>query len=228
MATIAENWIAVQRQIENACRTRGRDPQEITVVAVSKTVGKEQIIQAWEAGIRIFGENRVQEAQAKASQIDKPMIWHLVGHLQTNKVKNALEFASVIESVDSVRLAKEIDKRAQKPVEVYVQVNTSGEESKYGCNPGETLALVQQIAALPQVTVTGLMTIGAFLSDPEKVRPCFQRLARLKKEINLAHIAGVEIRHLSMGMSNDFQVAIEEGATHIRLGRILFGERPQK
>ena len=226
MATIAENWSAVQRQIEDACQASGRDPKEITVVAVSKTVGGEQIIQAWDAGIRIFGENRVQEAQAKADRVDKPIVWHMVGHLQTNKVKTALDFVSVIESVDSLRLAKEIDKRAENPVEIFVQVNTSGEESKYGCEPADTLALVQQIAALPRVHITGLMTIGAFLPDPEDVRPCFKRLARLRQEINAAHIAGVQIEHLSMGMSNDFQVAIEEGATHVRLGRVLFGERP--
>ncbi|MBD3378140.1 YggS family pyridoxal phosphate-dependent enzyme [candidate division KSB1 bacterium] len=227
MATIAENWMSVQKRIGDACQASGRDPQEITVVAVSKTVGKEQIVRAWDAGIRVFGENRVQEAQAKADQIDKPIVWHMVGHLQTNKVKTVLDFVSVIESVDSFRLAREIDKRAQKAVEIFIQVNTSDEKSKYGCEPADTLALVEQIATLPHVRITGLMTIGAFLPDPEEVRPCFQRLARLKDEINAAHIAGVEINHLSMGMSNDFQVAIEEGATQVRLGRILFGERPQ-
>lgn len=225
--SIAENIQAVQTRIEAACDRAFRDPADIRLVAVTKTVGAARIVEAIQAGIDCIGENRIQEAAGKFDGLP-PVERHLVGHLQTNKVKRALELFDVIQSIDSVRLAREVSLRSAaggRRTPVLVEVNTSGEESKYGLEPDETLAAIDEMADLDGIEVVGLMTIGAFLPDPEDVRPCFQRLRAIRDEIEDRVIPGVRMEHLSMGMTNDFEVAIEEGATIVRVGRAIFGER---
>ncbi|MBN1996551.1 YggS family pyridoxal phosphate-dependent enzyme [candidate division KSB1 bacterium] len=227
---ITERLTEIRSRIESACNRVGRNPKAVKIVAVSKTVSAEKIRQAVDAGIEIIGENKVQEARQKFfSCMDLNVAWHFIGHLQTNKVKHALEFADVIESVDSYHLAEAIDRRAgmsdRENVDVFVQVNTSGEQSKFGIEPGEARALIRQINDLPHVTVTGLMTIGLFTADAEQTRPCFRLLKELLEKINQERICSNQLEHLSMGMTNDFQVAVEEGATLVRIGRALFGER---
>lgn len=226
--SVKENLYHIQDRIAAACARVGRSQHDVNIVAVSKTVGADKILEAIDAGVEMIGENRVQEAWAKFQEIGPSVQWHLVGHLQTNKVKQALQFFNVIQSVDSLHLASEISKRAVMlgcSVEVLVEVNTSGEESKFGQRPELVVDFVAQIAQLKNISVTGLMTIGAFLPDPEEVRPCFVKLRKLLERINTQKIENVKMRHLSMGMTNDFEVAVEEGATLVRIGRAIFGER---
>lgn len=226
---IAENIEKIRGQIAHACEKVDRGPDAIQLVAVTKTVGVPAILEALDAGIEIIGENRVQEAWDKYEAIGDRARWHMIGHLQRNKVKRVLEFAEMIQSVDSLRLAKEVQKQAQKldrSVDVLLEVNTSGEETKYGFSPDNTVAAIEQIAELPNLNIKGLMTIGAFLPDPEDVRPCFRRLHALRDEVRQRAIAGVDMEVLSMGMTDDFEVAVEEGATMVRIGRSIFGERP--
>ncbi len=228
--SIASQIELVYERIGRACRRAGRNPEEVQLVAVTKTVDVARIEEAIAAGIEIVGENRVQEAWPKFQVIGNRVRWHMIGHLQTNKVKRALQFAEVIQSVDSVHLAQEIQKQAEKldrAVEVLIEVNTSGESSKFGFSPESVLEGVQQIASLSRLRVKGLMTIGAFLPDPNDVRPCFQLLRRLRDKIAARGLEGVEMDVLSMGMTDDFEVAIEEGSTMVRIGRLIFGERPQ-
>ncbi|MDZ7260532.1 MAG: YggS family pyridoxal phosphate-dependent enzyme [candidate division KSB1 bacterium] len=226
--SIPENIREIQRRIRQTCEKVGRSPEEIEIVAVSKTFSPEKIQEAVQCGIRHIGENRVQEAWAKFQQLGNIARWHLVGHLQTNKVKKALQIFQTIQSVDTLYLGKEISKRVEdpgKPVEILVQVNTSGEKTKFGVSPERAIELVKELSLLSGIKVLGLMTIGAFLPDPEEVRPCFRILKELKEEILEQGIEGVEMKYLSMGMTDDFEVAIEEGANMIRIGRAIFGER---
>ncbi|OPZ71494.1 MAG: hypothetical protein BWY83_01126 [bacterium ADurb.Bin478] len=225
MAIVQENLSHIHQQMAAACSRSGRSLQEVELVAVTKTVPVSRIREAIDAGVRVLGENRVQEAADKANELDREVVWHLVGHLQSNKVKRACEIFSVIESVDSLRLAKEIDARAGqlgRTIEVLLEVNTSNEPSKFGVAPEQVIPLAKEIALYKHIRLTGLMTVAAFLPDPQEVRPCFRLLRTLRNE--LQH-QGVPLKHLSMGMSNDFEQAIEEGATLVRLGRALFGER---
>lgn len=226
--SIAENIAKVRERIEKACQKADRNTADVELVAVTKVVEVDRIYEAIDAGIQIIGENRVQEAWQKYQSVGDKVQWHLIGHLQTNKVKRALQFARFIHSVDSLHLAEEIQKQAQKmdkTVDILVQVNTSGEQTKFGFAPEESLDAVKYIALLPQVKIKGLMTIGAFLPDPEDVRPCFRQLRRLRDEIRKCQIDRVEMDILSMGMTGDFEVAIEEGSTMIRVGRSIFGKR---
>jgi hypothetical protein len=225
----------VRQRITAACERAGRDPAEVTLVAVTKTVAPAAIKAAYLAGVKCFGENRVQEAAAKISpsflqelgdERARPQ-WHLVGHLQTNKAKKALELFEVIQSVDSLRLAQALQQHAaarQTNVEVFIEVNASGEPAKFGVPPDQASALATAVAALPNLQLTGLMTIGALTNDAEKIRGCFRRLRGLRAEI-AAGLPGVQLRHLSMGMTDDFELAIEEGSTMVRIGRAIFGER---
>lgn len=218
---------SVMERIERAAERSLRDAHDVKLVAVTKTVEPPAILEAIEAGVTCIGENRVQEAARKFGELPD-VERHLIGHLQTNKVKAALELFDMVQSVDSYRLARELSVRSEsagRRTDVLVEVNTSGEESKYGLEPGETVEAVGEMADLPGVRVLGLMTVGAFLPDPEDVRPCFRRLRELRDEIEEAVIPGVTMEHLSMGMTNDFDVAIEEGATIVRVGRAIFGER---
>lgn len=217
-AAVRANVTQVREHIAAAARSVGRDPAEVTLVAVSKTFPAEMVAAAHAAGIRHFGENWIQEAAQKipalAGLAPRPT-WHLVGHLQTNKVKAALQLFDVVQSVDSLRLAEAVARRAGEPrVRVLLEVNVSGEASKYGFHPEE---LPEALRALPELAVEGLMTVAPETDDPETVRPIFRRLRELSGAFGL--------RELSMGMSGDYQVAIQEGATLVRIGRAIFGPR---
>jgi len=225
---IRENVQFARNKIAEACRRSGRKSEEIELVAITKTVDVEQINEAIEAGIRVVGENRVQEAWRKFQEVGEKVHWHMVGHLQTNKVKRVLQFADMIHSVDSVYLAREIQtqaKKLEKTIEILIQVNTSGEESKFGLEPEATIGAIEEVSTLPNLKIKGLMTIGAFLPNPEDVRPCFKLLHDLKDRVNERGITSVEIGTLSMGMTNDYEIAIEEGSTMVRVGTAIFGER---
>lgn len=228
MASIRENLAQIQDRIAAAAARAGRAPASIGVVAVSKTKPVSLIVEAIDAGITDIGENRVQEAQSKHPQIDCTVKWHLVGHLQRNKVKQALPIFDLIHSVDSPRLLAEIDRRSaelNRTTEVLIQVNTSAEPSKFGLEPDQTLGFIESAQPYTHVRIKGLMTIGAFLPDPEAVRPMFALLRQLREKIIAQQFPNVEMDTLSMGMTNDFEVAIEEGANLIRVGTAIFGER---
>ena len=228
MMSISENLKRVRERIARAAERAGRQARDVTLVAVSKTVPAKAIGEAVEAGVRVLGENRVQEAETKVDNVNHAVEWHLVGHLQRNKVKSALRMFEMIHSVDSLRLATEIGKRAVQAgvsARTLVQVNTSGADSQFGAAPDEAVDLVGRISEVEGVGVEGLMTIGLFLPDPEAVRPCFVQLRELREEIAAARIPGVSMAHLSMGMTGDFEVAIEEGATMVRVGSAVFGSR---
>ena len=228
MSAIRENFLQVQNRIAAAAERAERAPGSVGVVAVSKTKPVELILEAIEAGVTDIGENRVQEAECKYSQIDRPVRWHLVGHLQTNKVKSALQIFDLIHSVDSLRLLSEIERRSaelNRQTDVLIQVNTSAEPSKYGIEPDGTLDFIESALDYSHVRIKGLMTIGAFLPDPEEVRPSFVLLRRLKEKIMAQQFPGIDLEYLSMGMTNDFEVAIEEGANLVRIGTAIFGTR---
>lgn len=225
---VAQNISHIRERIASACMRANRQVHEVTLVAITKTVPVALIHEAVDAGISTLGENRVQEASEKIAQFGREVSWHLVGHLQTNKVRKALSLFSVIQSVDSLRLAQEIQRHAEAAgqiARVYLEVNTSGEASKFGVDPDAALELIKQIAGFPSLRVHGLMTISALTSDAERVRGCFRRLRILREEIRRHELAGVDLQELSMGMTDDFEIAIEEGSTMIRLGRAIFGER---
>lgn len=217
---IAANLERVNKRIARACERGGRSPEDVALVAVTKTVGLSEIQAAYNLGVRDFGENRVQEAAAKIGQltdlVPRPT-WHMVGHLQTNKAKVAVGLFDMIQSVDSVRLAGILSRQTEKALPVLLEVNVSGEASKSGFTPAEVAPALDEIARLPHLEVSGLMTIAPLAADAESVRPVFRQLRWLRDELGL--------EHLSMGMTDDFEVAIEEGATIIRVGRAIFGER---
>jgi pyridoxal phosphate enzyme (YggS family) len=231
--TLPDRWRNVQERVADAAIRAGRNPADIRIIAISKTMPLERILEAREAGITRFGENRIQEALRKfgagREKFPDPSIeMHLVGHLQTNKARKALDLFDVIHSVDSLHLAETISRIAQetnRTVSVLVEVNTSEEESKYGVPAERALELVRQMAPLPNIAIQGLMTVGAWLPDPEEVRPCFVMLRKLRDRISEQHIPNLDIHELSMGMTNDFEVAVEEGATMVRIGTAIFGPR---
>ncbi len=211
----------IRRRVAGACEPAGRYPDDVEIVAASKTVESDRMIEAARAGIRTFGENRIQEAEPKIAEFRRqgvPAAWRMIGHLQSNKVNKALHLFDAIDSVDSIALAQDIDSRAIKPMQVLLEVNVAGEESKSGVSAGELRALVDATAKLPNLDVRGLMTIAPLVSDPELVRPIFASLRGLAERWGFAE--------LSMGMTDDLEVAVEEGSTMIRVGRALFGSRP--
>jgi pyridoxal phosphate enzyme (YggS family) len=219
---------ALDEAVAAAALRSGRDPAGVTILAAAKTVSAELVEEAIELGVRHVGENRVQEASAKFEKIGKKATWHMVGHLQTNKVKRALEIFDVIQSVDSLRLAEAISERAvaaEREVDVLLEVNTSGEATKYGLAPAELRASVEQMCVLPGLRIRGLMTVGPLVENPDEAREAFVLLRRLGEQISLLGLPNVETHVLSMGMSGDFEVAIEEGATMIRVGTAIFGPR---
>jgi hypothetical protein len=224
---IKKNLEALRNRIKIAAHRVARNPDEIKLVAVTKSVDVNQIEEAIDAGVNIIGENRVQEAKKKYSQLkNNDVKWHLIGHLQRNKVKDAIEIFDMIQSVDTIHLAKEIDKRAgiaNKIMDILIQVNTSGEETKFGISPHLTLEIIQQIAKFKNIRIKGLMTIAPLVVNPEDTRPYFRILAKLRDKITSKRIENVEMKYLSMGMTNDFEVAIEEGSNMIRIGRAIFG-----
>jgi len=226
---IKENVAQVRERIAAACRRSGRRLDEVKLVAISKTFPPESIRAAYEAGLRDFGENRVQEAAAKRPALaDLSVTWHLVGHLQTNKAKAARELFHWVDSVDSFRLAQKLEHAEPSSGErlaVLLEVNLGEEASKTGVGDSEIFQLAQQISQLATLEVRGLMVIPPFFDDPEQVRPYFRRLRQLAQEIEARKIPNLSMQELSMGMSHDFEVAIEEGATMIRVGTAIFGER---
>lgn len=228
MGQIAKNLAELHKGIEIAAGKVGRNPEEIKLVAVTKTVGLERIKEALEAGVTVVGENRVQEAKSKYDYLPQDIEWHLIGSLQTNKVKQAVSMFNLIHSVDRRPLAEEISKQSlkmDKIMDILIQINISGEESKHGADLAEAEELVRYTAALPGVKVKGLMTIAPFVDDPEETRPVFRGLKRVQEDLKAKNIPGIELDYLSMGMTNDFMVAIEEGANIIRVGSGIFGER---
>jgi PLP dependent protein len=227
--SVQENVERVRESIQLACQRAGRSAGDVRLVAVSKTQPAEAIRQAYAAGLREFGENRVQEAAAKRKQLEGlDAVWHLIGHLQSNKAKLACELFDCIHSVDSLHLAEKIDRAAAalgRKLPVLIEVHLGEEASKFGVEEDELVQLAEKIGALPAVELRGLMTLPPFFDDPEAVRPFFRRLRGLAERIEARNLPGVSMRELSMGMSHDFEIAIEEGATIVRVGTAIFGER---
>lgn len=218
---------AVRARIASAAERAGRDPRSVTLVGVSKTMPLAIVRNAYRAGLAHFGENRVQEATAKFADF-KPadLTLHLVGHLQRNKAGKAVGLFDVFHSVDSLALAESLSvacREQSAPLPILLEVNVAGEESKFGLAPAEVLPLLERVASLKSLTPRGLMTIAPLVADPEQVRPIFRQLRALRDECQAR--LGLELPHLSMGMTNDFEVAVEEGATLVRVGRAIFGER---
>jgi PLP dependent protein len=229
VATIKENVERVRERIAASCLRAVRKPEEVTLVAVSKTVSPEAIRQAYEAGLRDFGENRVQEAAGKRPALsDLTAAWHLIGHLQSNKAKPARELFHWVHSIDSLKLAQKLDQAAActgERLHVLIQVNLGGEVTKSGVEENDVLPLVGEIQKLETVEIRGLMAIPPFLENPEEVRPYFRRLRELAQKVGNEHLSRGSMEHLSMGMTHDFEVAIEEGATMVRVGTGIFGAR---
>ena len=224
--SLAGNLEKVERRIADACARSGRNPTEVQLVAVTKGHPPEAIGEAADLGLTLFGENKVQEAKVKISRCPGRLRWHMIGHLQSNKVRDAVHFFELIQSVDSLSLAEEINRwadRGAKTMPILLEVNVAGESSKFGYRPDRLLAELAQINALPKIEIHGLMTIAPWTPEPEKVRPVFRRLRELKAECDA--ILGAPLPHLSMGMSGDLEVAVEEGATMVRIGSALFGPR---
>lgn len=225
---LQDNLIQVEHNIEEACRRAGRDRSEVTLIAVSKTKPVETLQEAYDLGVRVFGENKVQEMEDKYESLPRDIQWHLIGHLQRNKVKYIIDKAVLIHSVDSLRLAQTIEKEAEKhnlTAHILIEVNVAREESKFGIFPEDLENLVDEIAKLPHIRVDGLMTIAPFVPDPEENRPVFRELRKLSVDISAKKVDNVNMSVLSMGMTNDYQVAIEEGATMVRVGTGIFGAR---
>jgi pyridoxal phosphate enzyme (YggS family) len=223
---IAANLKNVLQRVAAACARAGRDPSSVTLVTVSKGHPADVVRAAADLGVSLFGESRVQEAKIKISQCPSRLQWHLIGHLQSNKCRDAVHFFAMIQSVDSLSLAREINKWAEKSAKtmpVLLEVNVAGESSKFGYSPENVLLELKEINALPKIEVHGLMTVAPWTQEAEKVRPVFRRLGGLKRECE--EILGAPLPHLSMGMSGDFEVAVEEGATMIRLGSAVLGPR---
>ncbi|HJC11708.1 MAG TPA: YggS family pyridoxal phosphate-dependent enzyme [Candidatus Blautia merdigallinarum] len=226
--SVCENYRAVEEKVKNACQRAGRKREEVTLIAVSKTKPVSMIEELLPLGVRDFGENKVQELTAKEEVLPKDIRWHMIGHLQRNKVKYIIDKACMIHSVDSLRLAREISKEAVKhelDVPVLIEVNVAGEESKFGVSVEETPSLVQEVSKLPGIQVKGLMTIAPYVEDPEENREIFRNLRKLSVDISGKNFDNVTMNVLSMGMTGDYEVAIEEGATHVRVGTGIFGER---
>ncbi len=226
--SIQTNLQNIHERIAAACKRANRNPDDVRLVAVSKTKPAAMIDQAAESGQTLFGENYVQEFVAKTEEVTAPVTWHFIGSLQTNKVKYLRGKVTMIHSVDRLSLAMEIDRqwsKLDKPVDILIQVNLGEEESKSGTDEAALQDLVRQIAQLPHVRIRGLMALPPYLDDPEEVRPFFRRLRQLADGIAALKLAGVEMRELSMGMSHDFEAAVEEGATLVRVGSAIFGSR---
>lgn len=223
---IAENVRNIRQRIASACQRVGRSPEEITLIAVTKTFSTEHIREAVSAGLYDIGENYVQELRRKREHLrDEPIRWHLVGHLQSNKIKYIADWIHLIHALDSLHLGQELSTwgaRTGRTINVLVEVNTTGEASKFGVSVDATPDLLRQLLQLPNLNVQGLMTIGPFLPDPEESRPAFRSMRELRDSFQSK---GSHIPHLSMGMTNDFEVAIEEGATMVRIGTAIFGTR---
>jgi pyridoxal phosphate enzyme (YggS family) len=228
LKNIRQNVERLRERIAEAALRTGRKPESIKLVAAAKGVGADRVDEAIACGIAIIGENKVQEAEAKISGVTQPAEWHMIGHLQTNKAKKAVELFSAVQSVDSVRLARQISRRAQeagKTLDVMIEVNTSGEGSKFGVRSSDLVRFVGEVRDFSHLKIRGLMTIGLYSDDPEEVRPCFRMLADLSSHCIDIYGNEEEMGVLSMGMTTDFETAVEEGSTMVRIGTGLFGPR---
>ncbi len=225
---ISDNIRVVRERIANAAVRSGRSPENVTVIAVTKTHPAEIVDKAISLGIEHIGENRVQEALAKHGEVKQRAVWHMVGHLQRNKVKQVLTIFNVIHSVDSVRLAAEIDNRADRTIDVFAEVNIGGEKAKSGVLPDEVIPFLKELGAFTNLRCRGLMAIPPIQAASEDARPYFRELAGIQKDVNRQSIFNYPLRDLSMGMTDDFEIAIEEGATIVRIGRAIFGARKQR
>ncbi len=226
---IARNLKAVRQRITETCIRCGRDPGAVRLVCVSKTMRAETVLPAIQAGADLFGENYIQEALEKCTVLaEYPVLWHFIGHLQTNKAKYAVKLFDLIHTVDSLRLAAELDREARKigkVQKILIQVNMGKEASKSGIDAESAETLIRDLAAFPNILVRGMMVIPPFFDEPERVRPYFRGLRELRDTLNKPGISGIGLDELSMGMTGDFEAAIEEGATLVRIGTAIFGER---
>ena len=225
---IRENLAKTQENIEKACRNAGRDSKDVTLIAVSKTKPVPVLMEVYECGCREFGENKVQELVSKYESMPKDIHWHMIGHLQRNKVKYIVDKVSMIHSVDSMKLAEEISREAVKKgvtVSILIEVNVAEEESKFGIKATEALPLIEQIAVLPGIRIQGLMTIAPYVENSEDNRQYFEILRQLAVDITKKNLDNVNMNVLSMGMTGDYMIAVEEGATMVRVGTGIFGER---
>ncbi len=229
MNEIKTRLAAIRSQIKETARSAGRNPDEVLLVGVSKRQSADKVRAAVNAGVTILGENYIQEAVEKIETLKElEAAWHFIGHLQTNKARFAVQHFDLIHTVDSIKLAREIDKQArkiQKIQQVLIQINISQESSKSGARADDALALVREAAQFENIAITGLMGMPPFFDDPERARPFFRELARIRSKIEAAKISNVTMEHLSMGMSGDFKAAIEEGSTLVRIGTAIFGAR---
>ncbi|MCI1726694.1 MAG: YggS family pyridoxal phosphate-dependent enzyme [Lachnospiraceae bacterium] len=225
---LTDNLNLVKKRIEEACAKSGRDPKDVTLVAVSKKKPEEDILELYRAGQRDFGENYIQELRTKQEDLPKDIRWHMIGHLQRNKVKYIAGTIAMIHSVDSLELAETIDREALKNgriIPILMEVNVAGEESKFGVRPEEADALAEQISHLQNVRLQGFMTSAPFAENPEEDRPVFRNLRKLSVDIGQKNYNNVTVDALSMGMTNDYSVAVEEGSTIVRVGTAIFGAR---
>jgi|SRR5690625_2734172 len=231
MTDIAEENIkTIERRITQACMNAGRSREDVKLLLATKTVSAERIKSVLDLGYTLLGENKIQEAMAKHELLKNQTIkWHFIGHLQTNKVKFITQFADVVQSIDRLRLASRLQNRMEydkrKSIDVYIQVNTSFESSKFGVSPDKALELIKQVSDFPRLNIKGLMTIGILSSKDDKVRDCFKRLKEVQLKAQELSLPNVSFDELSMGMSNDLELAIEEGSTMIRVGTAIFGKR---
>lgn len=222
------NYRKVQENIKKACEKAGRNPEEVTLIAVSKTKPVEMLKEAYDAGARFFGENKVQEIQEKYDKLPEDIHWHMIGHLQRNKIKYIVDKVAMIHSVDSLRLAEAIEAEAAKhqvKVPILIEVNVAEEDSKFGLKMAEVLPLLEQISEFSHIEVKGLMTIAPYVENPEDNREIFRQLKKLSVDIAAKNINNITMSVLSMGMTGDYEVAVQEGATMVRVGTGIFGER---
>lgn len=222
--SIKDNLLILRQRISRA----GADPDKIKIVAAVKTLATEKVLEALDAGITDIGDNRVQEALEKKDAIRAKypkVVWHMIGHLQRNKVRHCLDTFDIIQTVDTEKLGLEIDQKAVRPIPVLIEVNTSQEPNKFGVPLGQAQALIEKLAALKNLRIRGLMTVGILSADQEKVRACFRNLKDLSEKIKILNLPEVEMKYLSMGMTDDLEIALQEGSNMLRIGRLIFGKR---
>lgn len=225
---VAANLLHIKENIKQACEKSNRSEDDVQIIAVTKYVSTDRAKEALEAGITHLGENRVEGFKKKYVELEKQATWHFIGTLQSRKVKEIIEEIDVIHSLDRISLAKEINKRADRVIPCFVQVNVSGEESKHGLNPEEVKPFIEQLEQFEKIKVIGLMTMAPFVKDEKILRSCFRQLRELQEEVEGLNLPYAPCHYLSMGMSNDYEIAIEEGATHIRIGTSLVGKNEEE
>ncbi|MBY0097657.1 YggS family pyridoxal phosphate-dependent enzyme [Mesobacillus maritimus] len=224
---VLENLKHIRSNIEEACKQSGRSPEEVTVIAVTKYVSVERAQEAVEAGILHLGENRDEGLLSKWDHLGDKPTWHYIGTMQTRKVKNVIDKITYLHSLDRLSLAKEVNKRSNQKVKCFVQVNVSGEESKHGIDPEAVLDFIKDLEQFEHIQVEGLMTMAPYTNDESQLRQCFRQLKALQQEVQQLHLEFAPCRELSMGMSNDYRIAVEEGATMVRIGSALVGEEAE-